>query len=172
MRLNAGCGPIAVDGWTNVDAHDWGQEHIADLQKLPFDDGQFDVTSCNHVLQAISYLDLVPALTELRRVTYGWVRFLVPDLEAATFAYHRGDAAHFQVSDDLETSIAGKYSLYVSQAGATRSVFTFDWLSELCHRAGFGVIHKARFHETISGHPEITELDSRADESIILEARR
>lgn len=173
MRLNWGCGPHQPDGWTNSDLLDWGQEHVGDITAgLPFDDGQFDYTVANHVLQMIKWEDLVPVLTELRRVTLGWVRVIVPDLEAATFAYHRNDADHFQISDDHEHSLDGKYCMYVSQAGSTKSVFTKNWVMELCHRANFGVVHKASFSQTITDYLEITSLDSRPEESLFIEARR
>lgn len=176
-RLNVGCAGVQPEGWDNVDVDPaWGQTHVGDVARhcgLPFDDGTFDLVVSVHMLQALTWPQLIPALTEMRRVTRrgGWIRLVVPDLLAAVAAYERHDAAHFQVAHGIERSLPGKLCVYVTQAGATRSVFTDRWLIELLHRAGWSRCRLASFGETDSGHPDLCALDSRPGESIFAEAR-
>lgn len=172
-RLNFGCGPMVVPGWINSDRDDHGQDHVGDIRDgLPFRDDSFDYVVAHHALQMLAWPELVPALAELRRVTRpdGWLRLSVPDLLGALFAYEVGDPDHFQIDDAHEKTIDGKLCLYVSQAGATRSVFTPGWLERLCVRAGWSHTHHVVFCVTTSPWPDITGLDSRPGESIFLEA--
>jgi predicted SAM-dependent methyltransferase len=172
-RLNFGCGPMAAPGWINSDMVDHGQEHVGDIRDgLPFLADTLTYIASHHSLQMLAWQELVPALTELRRVTMpgGWLRLSVPDLLAAVYAYEVGDSDHFQIADDHEKTLDGKLALYVSQAGSTRSVFTGPWLEELCGRAGWVDAHRVGFCVTSSPWPEITSLDSRPAESIFIEA--
>jgi SAM-dependent methyltransferase len=173
MRLHWGCGPKPPTGWVNSDRDDHGQDHVGDIRYgLPWDDDTFDHVVSHHALQMLSWPELVPALAELRRVTRpgGWLRLSVPDLLAAVSAHETGDADHYQIDDANETTIDGKLCLYVSQAGATRSVFTGLWLEELCVRAGWVNPQRVGFCVTSSPWPELTSLDSRPAESIFVEA--
>lgn len=176
-RLSWGCGPVYRDGWTHSDIVRWTpeQEHVGDITAgLPWEDSTFDYVVANHALQMIPWPLLVPTLTELRRVTKrdGVVRILVPDLMAAFDAYLARRPEHFVIDDAHESSIDGKLCMYLTQAGSTRSVFTGGWLVELCARAGFRASARSWFGETIYGPMASTELDSRPDESLIVEAVR
>lgn len=172
-RLNFGCGPTIAAGWTNIDRDNHGQDHRGDIRDgLPFADDAFDYVVAHHTLQMLAWPELVPALAELHRVTTpgGSLRLSVPDLLAAVYAYETGDSDHFQIDDAHEKTIDGKLCLYLSQAGATRSVFTSDWLERLCSRAGWIDPHQVGFCVTTSSWLEITGLDSRPAESIFVEA--
>lgn len=172
-RLNWGCGPKPPAGWVNSDRDDHGQDHVGDIRDgLSFDDATFDLVVSHHALQMLGWPELVRALSELRRVTRpgGWLRLSVPDLLAAVYAYETGDPDHFQIDDTKEHTLDGKLCLYVSQAGATRSVFTGLWLEELCARAGWVNPQRVGFCVTSSPWSEITALDSRLAESIFVEA--
>lgn len=172
-RLNLGCGPAIAPGWVNFDRDNHGQDHVGDVRDgLPFTDGSFDCVATHHVLQMLAWPELVPVLAELRRVTVpgGWLRLSVPDLLAAVYAFEVGDLDHFQIDDAHEKTIDGKLCLYVSQAGATRSVFTAGWLERLCSRAGWIDPHPVNFCVTTSPWPDLVNLDSRPAESIFLEA--
>lgn len=109
-RLNFGCGPVTPAGWVNFDRDNHGQEHRGDiLAGLPFADGTFECVAAHHVLQMLSWPELVPALAELHRVTApgGWLRISVPDVLSAVYAYEVGDADHFQIDDTHEKTIDG-----------------------------------------------------------------
>lgn len=176
QRLNWGCGPEQPAGWVNSDRERWSatQDHVGDITDgLPWRDGTFAYTVTVHALQMVPWVQLVPALRELRRVTEpgGVVRILVPDVVEAFRARLVGDGRHFRIADEHESSIDGKFCMYVTQAGSTRSVFTEAWLIELCERAGFPHVLRAHFGEPLLGPVDTASLDSRPEESLIVEAR-
>lgn len=176
-RLNWGCGPVQPPGWSHSDVVRWEmtQDHVGPISRgLPWPDETFEYVVTNHALQMVPWTDLRAALVELRRVTRtnGVLRLLVPDLLGAVDAYHRKDAEHFLISDDHERSIDGKLCMYLTQAGSTQSVFTEEWVIELCRDAGFAAACVVGIGETVYGPPGITDLDSRGPESIIVEAVR
>lgn len=171
--LNVGCGPDVRDGWTNVDSRAQAGVIVSDLTvRLTFADDEFDIAVLNHVLQDITWADLVPALTEVRRVLRpgGTIRLLVPDLVGAVTAWAAGITGWFPIADQHEPTIDGKLCMYVTQAGKTRSVFTRGWVRELLIAAGFTDIRPVPFGGTTTNSAMIAELDSRQGESLIFEA--
>lgn len=175
--LNWGAGPRWRDhpDWVASDRDDHGQDHVGDIRDgLPFDDGAMRLIVSHHALQMLPWAALVPALAELRRVTArgGWFRLSVPDAVAAFLAYRHFHAEHFRVADEHEASLDGKFCLYLSQSGSTRSVFTGPWLCELLERAGWVSPCLVGYTATTSPHVGIIELDSRPDESLFVEATK
>lgn len=171
MRLNFGCGPVQPEGWTNVDKDRHGQRWVCAIEAgLPFHSDSFDYAVANHSLNMVAYRDLVPALSELRRVLKrgGVLRVLAPDVAKAVRAWLDGDLDFFPVPQEVSTD--GKFCVFVPWHGFQRSVFTTGWLIDLCYRAGFSYANGAPFGETSSRFPEIVELDSRESESLIVEA--
>lgn len=175
-RLNLGCGPVQPDGWDNVDSNPiWGATVADPLGDFPFEEWDFDYVVANHVLQMVAWIDLVDWLAAVRFVLKagGVFRVLVPDLDAAIDARYRKNPAHFEIDDRHEASLDGKFCMYVTQAGSTRSVFTEAWLRELLARAGFArVVRPLHGGTLLCEDPGICDLDSRRSESILLEARR
>lgn len=173
-KLDWGCASVKHDGWTGSDRDDYGQEHIGEiLDGLPWPDQHFDVIVANHSLQMVKYTDLPAVLAELRRVLKigGTLRVLVPDLMRAIHAYQDGDAAWFPIVNDAERHIGGKLCAYITWYSEANLVFTRSWLAELLQRNGFEAsISSAGV--TLIGPPEITELDTRPTESIVVEGRR
>lgn len=178
VGLSWGCGPVRADGWLGSDLLDYGQAHVGDISGatggLPWADAAFDIVVTHHALQMIPYSDLLPVLTELRRVLRvgGVLRVSVPDLERAWRAYEQGDGGHFLIDDRIERSVDGKLCSYLSQCGSTRSVFTGAWLCELVRRAGFTDAWLVKFGETATRHAESVDLDTRPAESLFVEAIR
>jgi len=127
-----------------------------------------------HALQDLPYRDAVPALRELRRVLRpgGVLRLGLPDLDGAIQAYLRGDRGYFLVPDDEVRSLGGKLIVQMLWYGALRNMFTYEFIEELCGKAGFAGAVRCRFRETASLHPEIVLLDNRGTESLFVEARK
>ncbi len=175
-RLNLGCGPVQPDGWDNVDVDpQWGATVADPLGAFPFEEWTFDYVVANHVLQMVAWPDLEPWLRRVWFVlkTGGVFRILVPDIDAAIDARWSKNPAHFEIDDRHESSLDGKFCMYVTQAGSTRSVFTETWLRELLDRAGFArVVRPLHGGTLLCEDAEICDLDSRPRESILLEALR
>lgn len=172
-RLNWGCGGHGEPGWVNSDLKEGpGIQHACDIRDgLPFSGDSFDYAVSIHALPELAYPDLVPALRELRRVLRvdGVLRLGLPDLERAIDAYGRGDRDYFVIPDDEVESLGGKLVVQLTWYGYSRSFFTFDFVTELLRKAGFGTVRRCRYRETASPYPGIVELDNRPGESLFVE---
>lgn len=166
-RLNFGCGAQVIDGWTNCDAvYFEGADIIGDA--LPYADGAFDLAVANHALCAIPHLDVPHWLEELARVLApgGVLRILVPDLLGAFRAYERRDLTWFPT---LHTpTVDAAFTAYLTWWSENRSVFTAPSLVALVQDAGL-IASTGPPRHTICEDPTILALDSRLEESIIVE---
>ena len=173
-RLNWGCGGHPEPGWINSDIKDSpGIQIVRDIREgLPLDAGSIDYAVSIHALPEIPYPDLIPTLRELRRVLKpgGVLRLVLPDLEKAIRAYMADDKDYFLVPDEDAHTIGGKLVVQMIWYGWSRSMFTHDFIEELCVRAGFSRVDRCSFEQTASAYPEITQLDSRERESLYVEA--
>ena len=173
-RLNWGCGPTPPSGWINADRlrapNITLSGDIRDGLALPDDSVDYAVSI--HALQDLPYLDVLPALCELRRVLRpgGVLRLGLPDLERAIEAWLRQDAAYFYIPDHEAHTLGGKLIVQAIWYGATRTPFAWDFLHELATKAGFGHVTRCKFRHTESPWPEIVELDNRERESFFAEA--
>lgn len=90
LRLNIGCGPVAIDGEVGIDRERTSAADVrADLVALPCRDGVAEFVRLDHVLEHVEARRAVPALLEAYRVLApgGRVRVGVPDLAATCLAY-------------------------------------------------------------------------------------
>ena len=172
-RLNWGCGGYPEPGWLNSDIKDEpGIQIVADVREgLPLDDDSIDYIASIHALPELPYPDLVPALTELRRVLKpgGFLRLVLPDLERGIAAYQRGDSEYFHVPDGDARTLGGKFVTQMIWYGYSRSLFVRDFAEELLDRAGFSRIEHCAYKQTASPWPEIVALDDRERESLFVE---
>lgn len=175
-RLNCGCGPSPAPGWINVDRRRLPGVHLCcDVARgLPAADGAFRYAAAIHVLQDLPFLDVVPAVAELRRVLEpgGVLRLGLPDLDRAVDAYRRGDRGYFYIRDEDVRSLGGKLAVQIAWYGSVRTPFTWDLAEEVCSRAGFARVVRCAYRRTASRYPDIIELDNRERESLFVEAFR
>jgi SAM-dependent methyltransferase len=173
-RLNVGCGPCVAAGWMNADRFERdGIDFCCDIRAgVPMESDSFDYIVGMHMLQDVSYPDILPVLCELRRVLkpHGILRLGLPDLEKAMDAYVRGDHAYFYVRDDDAASIGSKLVTQVVWYGSVRTPFTFDFIEEWLRKAEFREVKRCAFKQTQSRHSEIVQLDNRPRESLFVEA--
>lgn len=176
--LNWGCGPLFVREWWNSDVVDYGQEHVGSIvEGLPCRDGFFDGVVANHSLQCLPYNELDVAVAEFHRVLRpgGRLRVLVPDIESAFHAHEAGDIrwpGFAAISEDWD--LDRKFCHYLTWGGSNRSTFTEDSLLDLLERHGFtrsALWWKANATDSLEHHDWawLRELDSREDESVVVE---
>ena len=173
-RLNWGCGPTPPAGWLNADRLRGPRitlsGDIRDGLALPAEAVDYAVSI--HALQDLPYLDIMPALVELKRVLRpgGILRVGLPDLERAIEAWLRQDAAYFYIPDQETRTLGGKLIVQAIWYGSSRTPFTWDFFQELATKAGFRHVTRCKFRHTESRWPEIVELDNRERESFFAEA--
>ena len=95
IRVNLGAGHIPIDGFVNVDMRELpGIDVVATVDSLPFEPGSvteiFSSHTIEHFPQEQLKRKLLPYWRGLLRPG-GTVRAVVPDLEAMTTAYARGE---------------------------------------------------------------------------------
>lgn len=168
LRLNLGAGLVTPDNWVNVDLKPTNENVIqADILKgLPIPNSYFDFVLMNHVLQTFTYNEHKAVLKEVRRVMKpgATIRILTPDFEKALDVYRSAQWDYFPISDKLEVTLDGKFARYLFWHGETRCAFTDISLRDLLLRNGFIKIKYAKFGEC--------ELDSREEESLVIEAMK
>lgn len=164
LKLNLGSGYDVADGWEHVDKLDYGDNIVANvLDGLTNPDEHFDFVLMNHTLQMFHYDELPVVLAEVKRVMKpgATLRILTPDLVLAFNAVVEKNYSYFPIADELEPTLAGKFTRYIFWHGDTRCAFDESALKNLLERNGFKDIRRAEFGEC--------ELDSREHESLIVE---
>jgi predicted SAM-dependent methyltransferase len=173
-RLNWGCGEWTEPGWINSDIKDDpGIDLVADIRDgLPLETDSIDYAVSIHSLPEIPFTEIVPALTELRRVLKpgGVLRMALPDLDKGIDAYHRKDTEYFKVPDQDAKSVSAKFVTQMIWYGYSRSLFTHEFIEEQLQKAGFSKVDHVSFKQTASRFPAIVELDNREQESLFVEA--
>jgi SAM-dependent methyltransferase len=172
LRVNLGCGPQAAPGWLNCDIRAApGVELRTDLRAgLPFRAETVDCIVAIHLLQDLAWREIARALAELHRVLKrgGVLRVAVPDLDKAIEAYRARNAAYFYVPDRDARSVGAKLITQIVWYGSVRTPFTYDFLAECLHGAGFVDIARRAFGE--SQLPGLAVLDNRERETLFVEA--
>ena len=173
-RLQFGCGAFPAAGWINTNLQPGpGVDLVGDIRNgLPLPSDSIQYIASMHALVELPYLEVVPALQELRRVLEpgGVLRLGLPDLGRAIRAYTAGDRAYFTVPDGEAASLDGKFIVQMTWYGTNLMMFTFEFARELLGRAEFREIRQVGYHETASPYPAIVELDNRPSESFFVEA--
>jgi ubiquinone/menaquinone biosynthesis C-methylase UbiE len=171
-RLDFGCAFEKHDGWLGFDLNDHGHNLVGDvLDGLPFPDYHFEMIAAHHSIQMIRFDDLQRGLGELRRVLKvgGVLRISVPDAELAVHRFLDG-WDQFPISEEIERTKPGRFLRYLLWHGDARSAFTFESLTDALNRAGFQNVRRCQFRQTYSEYPEMVDLDTRAGESLFVEA--
>lgn len=175
-RLNWGCGDHTAPGWLNSDVKSGPCiDFSCDIRHgLPLTSGSIDYAVSVHALQELTYPEVVPALTELRRVLKpgGALRLALPDLGKGIRAYLLGQDDYFEVDAREFRSLGGRFIVHMLWYGHSHTLFTADFIEELLINAGFADVVECRCRRTASRFPEIVELDNRERESLYVEATR
>ena len=175
-RLQFGCGKFPAPGWINTNLEPGpGVDISGDIKHgLPLESDSLQYIASMHALVELPYLEVVPALRELRRVLEpgGILRLGLPDLERAIGAYLRGDRAYFNIPDEETSTLSGKFIVQMTWYGTNLMMFTYEFAQELLERAEFRYVTRCEYRQTRSPFPEIVELDNRPKESFFVEAQK
>lgn len=134
MRLNLGCGHIALDGYLNVDRRALpGVDIVAEVDQLPFGPGEIDEIFSAHLLEHFPQEQLMRQLLPYYHGLLkqgGQFHAVVPDAEAMIRAYSEGGYPY----DDLREVIYGGQDY---DGDFHFNMFTPASLSQLLLDAGF-----------------------------------
>lgn len=163
-RMNLGCGPEVLEGWTNVDSvykpefHDkveiWDARH--GIMPMYFD---YDFILVNHVLCTMNHIDVDKVLTNLYDILKpgGKVQIIDMDLLKAIGAHFRMDHSALPAEGK---SVDQKLCNHVSGYGTRKSLYTPKLLIQLLKEHGFSEAYQL----------DKSEFDLRPKESVIVEA--
>lgn len=188
MKLNVGCGPYwrdAPDGWHHLDLHDYGQDFVADV-RFPLTSwqsglndrdllGTVDMIMMNHVLHMVEYEDIPIVLATLRSTLKdgGVLRIIERDPVWAFHKWEAGEAADLPIDHEVEPTMDGKLCRYLLWHSTVRSLWTPIALGHELLMAGFEIAQSVPYGETaLCEDHRISELDSREEESFVVEARK
>jgi len=175
-RLNWGCGDVGEPGWINSDQKEGpGVDISCDIrQGLPLESDTIDYAVSIHALPEVPFPDLIPVLSELRRVLKpgGVLRLSLPDLLKGVEAYRRGDRSYFLIPDEDAHTLGGKLVVQLTWYGYSRSLFVPDFVEELLAKAGYRDVTGVVYRVTASRFPGIVELDNREAESLFMEGTK
>lgn len=105
MRVNLGCGEYKADGWVNVDCYAGvAPDVVAELGRLPFDDGEADQIYAGHVFEHVAMERLPMVLLEVARVlaSDGTLMVVGPDLDRALASWP-------EVVDEIKSGPSGSW---------------------------------------------------------------
>lgn len=175
-RLQFGCGAFPAPGWINANLEPGlGVDVRCDIRAgLPLRSDSLNYVASMHALCELPYLQIVPALRELRRLLEpgGVIRLGLPDLDRAIDAYVKADLAYFSIPASETASLSGKFIVQMTWYGTNLLMFTEEFTHELLERAELRDITRCQPGRTVSAYPEIVELDNRPKETFFLEARK
>ena len=116
MKLNLGCGGLAVPGFIGVDLYDDRAEVKMDIKALTYEDNSVDEIFSSHVIEHFDFWEAIKVLKE-------WHRVLKPggilDIETPDML---GSCKRFINSDEV-----GRLNLY-------GHFFSTPWLPGQCHK--------------------------------------
>jgi predicted SAM-dependent methyltransferase len=127
-RLQFGCGAFPAPGWINTNLEPGlGVDIRCDIREgLPLRSDSINYIASMHALCELPYLEIVPALRELRRVLKpgGVIRLGLPDLDRAIAAYVNADSDYFSIPESETASLSGKFIVQMTWYGTNLMMFT------------------------------------------------
>ncbi|HEX7708546.1 MAG TPA: hypothetical protein VF701_18940 [Thermoanaerobaculia bacterium] len=154
LRLNLGCGPNALEGWTNIDsvAHP-GVDHVADLREgLPFEHVAF--IYAEHFIEHLPYDDALSLMRECRRVLRvdGVLRLSTPNLDWVWASHYR------RTFEKEEHELLGCFWMNLAFHGwGHQFLWNFATLKATLLDAGFGEVLRVQYGE--STYPELRGIE-------------
>lgn len=157
MKIELGCGKSTAPGFVGVDIDPAvGPDVVADIRKLPFDDGSVSEIRAVHCIEHIPWQEIGDVLREWARVlaSGGKIFLSTPSLKFILKGHSgkewKSDFACLRPGEKAFCSIDGRpsrdkwvnFKLFSSQRGWDKhcACFSGDWLGAELRRAGFEIV--------------------------------
>ena len=175
LRVNLGCGYNPMAGWLNLDAARGAQVDIVwDLRRgLPFPDESCEVIFSEHVIEHLPKEGAEQLLAECYRTLMhgGVLRVSTPDAERYLRSY-AGDGEflrHPAFEHPIDAPV-DRVNMVMREFGQHLWVYDAELLTLLLRRAGFARVVRQEFGESLAPVMRGIDSQSRAFESLYLEA--
>jgi predicted SAM-dependent methyltransferase len=174
LRLCLGSGHAPIADWVNVDFEP-PADVLVDLRfGLPVPDGSVDAIYSEHLVEHLPLDAGVAMFREWRRAVApsGVIRVATPDLELLITDYRgdwrsRHDWIHWPEYQYIDSPV--RMINVAMRAWGHEYLYDFEELSFRLHQAGFSDVRRLGIGE--SDEPFLRQLETRADSSLVVEAR-
>jgi predicted SAM-dependent methyltransferase len=170
-KLNVGCGNVLLPGWLNIDMEPGADLAIDVRQGLPFEDDSVDFIYNEHFVEHLTYDEAGKVLREFWRCLRrgGAVRIATPDLDFLVELYSRD----FKTQDWFPSGFEFVKTKGVAMNMAFRRwghkyVYNEEDLTVQLLKAGFQNIERCELNK--SDYPELSNLETRKESTLVLEA--
>ena len=152
--IQAGCGPIKLDGYINIDIEPSHNPDVCgDILTMDFED--VDVIYSCHMAEHLSFpFGMVKFLSLCHKWLKkgGILRLAVPDLELGVFGYYVKKDLNFLYGDEFKgyyyrDTLAERLNFFI-KAWEHKFCYDYETLSLLIADAGFTVIQKKQANES------------------------
>jgi O-antigen biosynthesis protein len=174
VRLCLGSGHAPIPGWVNVDFEP-PADILVDLRYgLPIETGTVDAIYSEHLVEHLALDAAQRMFAEWRRVLApsGVVRIATPDLERLITDYRgdwrtRHDWINWPEYAHIDTPV--RMINVAMRDWGHQYLYDFEELALRLREAGFGDVRRLPLGE--SDDPALRDLETRADSSLVVEAR-
>jgi len=170
-KLNVGCGKVKLPGWVNIDIEP-GADLVIDVREgLPFNDNSVDFIYNEHFVEHLTYEECEKVLREFWRCLKkgGVLRIAAPDLDFIIQIYDRD----FKNQDWFPAGFEFVKTKGMAMNMAFRSwghkfLYNEEELTGQLIKVGFQNIKRCELNK--SNYPELSNLETRKESTLILEA--
>jgi predicted SAM-dependent methyltransferase len=174
VRLCLGSGHAPIPGWTNIDFEP-PADLLLDLRyPLPWPDGSVTSIYSEHVVEHLPLENASSMYREWRRIIApdGTVRIATPDLALLIEDYRgdwraRHDWVHWPEYANIDTPV--RMINIAMRAWGHQYLYDYPELEQRLREAGFSDIRRVALGDSVD--PALRLLESRADSTLIVEAR-
>lgn len=173
IGIHAGCGPIYLDGWTNIDISPNHKTDVCgDILEMDFE--HIPVIYSCHMLEHLSYpYDATKCLKLFNKwlMRWGILRIAVPDLELIAKSYASGSDLKFIYGAEFKgyyhNDLPAERFNFFMREWEHKIAYDYTLLSELLLESGFIAVRKCQPNK--SAIPDFTH-DRFISESLYVEA--
>lgn len=181
-KLSLGCGPDHREGWLDADLGLAGEIHLDAGRRFPFADGFFSLILSEHMLEHLTEAQAAACLRECHRVLQpgGILRLSTPDLAHCVRGYLQPEEETVAARQQAAQASAWKYPNRPPSPGEALNDGFYLWehrrlyderdLTAALQAAGFTDVR--RYSPGVGSSELTTGLESRIDDSLVVEARR